>query len=77
MMALNRYRLKHLVKRGHRGAKLTAQLLDKTDKLLGVILLGNNLLNAAAAALVTVITIRLFGDNEVVADASARLPSPS
>lgn len=64
MMALNRYRLKHLVKRGHQGAKLTSQLLDKTDKLLGVILLGNNLLNAAAAALVTVITIRLFGDNE-------------
>ena len=64
MMALNRYRLKHLVKRGHRGAKLTSQLLEKTDKLLGVILLGNNLLNAAAAALVTVITIRLFGDNE-------------
>ena len=64
MMALNRYRLKYLVKRGHRGAKLTSQLLDNTDKLLGVILLGNNLLNAAAAALVTVITIRLFGDNE-------------
>ena len=64
MMTLNRYRLKHLVKRGHHGAKLTSLLLEKTDKLLGVILLGNNLLNAAAAALVTVITIRLFGDNE-------------
>ncbi|BCB28377.1 hypothetical protein SKTS_32630 [Sulfurimicrobium lacus] len=64
MMAINRYRLKHLVKQGHRGAKLTAYLLDHTDKLLGILLLGNNLLNAAAAALVTVITIRLFGDNE-------------
>lgn len=64
MMALNRYRLKHLVKQGHRGAKLTAYLLDHTDKLLGILLLGNNLLNAAAAALVTVITIKLFGDNE-------------
>ena len=64
MMALNRYRLKHLVKRGNRGAKLTTQLLEKTDRLLGVILLGNNLLNAAAAALVTVITIKLFGDSE-------------
>jgi len=64
MMALNRYRLKHMAKRGHRGAKLTMQLLEKTDKLLGVILLGNNLLNAAAAALVTVITVRLMGESE-------------
>ncbi|MDP3482340.1 MAG: HlyC/CorC family transporter [Sulfuricella sp.] len=64
MMALNRYRLKHMAKRGHRGAKLTVQLLEKTDKLLGVILLGNNLLNAAAAALVTVITVRLMGESE-------------
>ncbi|MBZ0096725.1 MAG: HlyC/CorC family transporter [Sulfuricella sp.] len=64
MMALNRYRLKHMAKRGHRGAKLTMQLLEKTDKLLGVILLGNNLLNAAAAALVTVITVRLIGESE-------------
>lgn len=64
MMALNRYRLKHLVKQGNRGAKLAAYLLSQTDKLLGILLLGNNLLNAAAAALVTVITIKLFGDNE-------------
>ena len=64
MMALNRYRLKYLVKRGNRGAKLTAQLLDKTDKLLGVILLGSNLLNAASATLVTVITVRLLGESE-------------
>ncbi|MCL4469635.1 MAG: HlyC/CorC family transporter [Sulfuricella sp.] len=64
MMALNRYRLKHLVKRGHRGAQLTSHLLEKTDKLLGVILLGNNLLNAAAAALVTIITVRLLGESE-------------
>lgn len=64
MMALNRYRLKHLANRGHRGAKLTSLLLDKTDKLLGVILLCNNLLNAAAATLVTVITVRLLGASE-------------
>ncbi|MFN3397426.1 MAG: HlyC/CorC family transporter [Sulfurimicrobium sp.] len=64
MMAINRYRLKHLVKQGNRGAKLTTYLLDHTDKLLGILLLGNNLLNAAAAALVTVITIKLFGDNQ-------------
>lgn len=64
MMALNRYRLKHLAQSGHRGAKLTTQLLGQTDKLLGVILLGNNLINAASAALVTVITVRLMGESE-------------
>ena len=60
MMALNRYRLKHLVKQGHRGAKLAHALLAHTDRLLGVILLGNNLVNAAAATLVGMITIQLL-----------------
>ncbi len=64
MMALNRYRLKHLVKTGNRGAVLVSQLLQRTDKLLGVILLGNNLVNTAAAALGTVIAFRLLGENE-------------
>ncbi len=64
MMALNRYRLRHLLQKGHRGAKLTSQLLTKPDKLLGVILLGSNLINAAAAALVTALSFRLFGANE-------------
>lgn len=65
MMALNRYRLKHLVKVGHRGARLAAALLARTDRLLGVVLLGNNLVNAAAAALVTYLTFRLFGESEI------------
>ncbi|MDP2961352.1 MAG: HlyC/CorC family transporter [Sulfurimicrobium sp.] len=65
MMALNRYRLKHLAQSGHRGAKLTTQLLARTDKLLGVILLGNNLVNAACATLVTIITVRLVGEGEL------------
>ncbi|HWQ37466.1 MAG TPA: HlyC/CorC family transporter [Burkholderiales bacterium] len=65
MMALNRYRLRHLAKTGHRAARLTARLLERTDRLLGVILLGNNLVNTAAAALVTVITFRLFGESEL------------
>ncbi len=65
MMALNRYRLKHLVKQGHRGAKLAHALLAHTDRLLGVILLGNNLVNAAAATLVGLITIQLFGENKI------------
>jgi len=65
MMALNRYRLRHLVKEGSRAAKRTAQLLANTDKLLGVILLGNNLINAASATLVAVIAVRLFGSGEL------------
>jgi Mg2+/Co2+ transporter CorB len=65
MMAINRYRLKHLVKQGNRAASLTTQLLHNTDKLLGVILLGNNLLNAAAATLVAVIVSLFFSHNEL------------
>jgi Mg2+/Co2+ transporter CorB len=65
MMAINRYRLKHLLKQGNRGARLTTQLLRNTDKLLGVILLGNNLLNAAAATLVAVIVSLFFSHNEL------------
>lgn len=65
MMALNRYRLKHLVETGRRGARLTQQLLNQTDRLLGVILLGNNLINAAAATLTTVITVHYFGENRI------------
>ena len=65
MMALNRYRLRHLVKQGSRGARLTQDLLNRTDRLLGVILLGNNLINAASAVLVTEIARRLFGEGEL------------
>ena len=65
MMAVNRYRLKHRARKGERGARLTLQLLDKTDKLLGVILLGNTLVNAGAATLTAVITKRLFGEGEL------------
>ena len=61
MMAANRYRLRYAAQNGHRGAKLALALLAQTDKLLGLILLGNTLFNAAAATLVSVITIELFG----------------
>jgi len=64
MMAANRYRLRHLASQGQRGAMLAMRLLANTDKLLGVILLGNNLVNAAAATLVSVIAIELFGEEE-------------
>ncbi|MER2512524.1 MAG: CNNM domain-containing protein [Nitrosomonas ureae] len=64
MMAINRYRLRHLAKQGHRGARLTVKLLEKTDRLLGVILLGNNLSNTASATLVAVIVATLFVQDE-------------
>lgn len=63
-MSLNRYRLRHLVKEGNRGARMASALLAKTDKLLGVILLCNNFANAASATLVTLITVELFGEGE-------------
>lgn len=64
LMSINRYRLRHLVKQGHRGAKLTHSLLLQTDKLLGVILLCNNFVNTALATLVAVMTVNLFGEGE-------------
>ncbi len=64
MMALNRHRLNHLVRKGNRSAKLTARLLSQTDKLLGSILFGNTLLNVAAAAVTQIIILRLFGESE-------------
>ncbi len=66
MMAANRYRLRSAANLGSRGARLALELLGKTDKLLGIILLCNNLVNAAAATLVSVITIQLFGSEEWV-----------
>jgi Mg2+/Co2+ transporter CorB len=65
MMALNRYRLRHLVQSRNRGARLASDLLANTDKFFGVVLLGNNLLNAAAALLVGEIARRHFGDSEL------------
>jgi len=61
-MSLNRYRLKHLVKNKHRGAKLTQALLARPDKLIGLILIGNNFVNILAASIATVICVRLWGD---------------
>ena len=64
MMALNRHRLNHLIRKGNKSAKLTAKLLSQTDKLLGSILFGNTLLNVAAASLTGIIIMRLFGEDE-------------
>ncbi|HHO60060.1 MAG TPA: HlyC/CorC family transporter [Thiotrichales bacterium] len=61
LMTLNRYRLKSLADKGHRGAILAQKLLDRPDRLLGLILLGNNIVNIFAATLATIIALRLFG----------------
>ena len=62
MMALNRYRLKHQVKSGHKGAKLAQKLLESPDRLLGVILLGNNFVNIFASSIATIIAMKLIGE---------------
>ena len=64
-MAINRYRLKHLANSGHRGARLAQKLLTRPDRLIGLILLGNNMVNILAASIATVIAMRLFGDNGI------------
>lgn len=67
LMTLNRYRLKHLAKTGHGGALRSARLLERPDRLIGVILLGNNLVNIVASAVATVIGIRLYGELGILA----------
>ncbi len=61
MMSLNRYRLRHLVKKGHRGARRAESLLERPDRLIGLILIGNNFVNIFASAIATVIAVRLWG----------------
>lgn len=65
LMAVNRYRMRHLANSGHRGARMAQKLLRKPDRLIGLILLGNNLVNILAASIATVIGIRLYGDKGV------------
>jgi Mg2+/Co2+ transporter CorB len=66
LMSINRYRLKHLAGNGNKGALLASKLLSETDKLLSVILLCNNFANAAAATLVTIISVQLYGNQEII-----------
>jgi Mg2+/Co2+ transporter CorB len=67
MLSLNRYRLKHLANEGHRSARLAKKLLDTPEQLISVILIGNNLVNIAAASLATIIAMRLLPNNEDLA----------
>lgn len=62
MMSINKYRLRHLEKENHKGAKRVSSLLQRPDRLIGVILIGNNLVNIAAATVAAIITERYFGD---------------
>ena len=67
MMAINRYRLKHLVKEKNKSAKRVAKLIERTDRLLGVILIGNNFTHTLSTALATVVAIRIWSDSAVLA----------
>ncbi len=62
MMSINRYRLKNLANKGHRGALRVQSLLDRTDRLISVILIGNNFVNILASSIATIIGLRIFGD---------------
>ncbi len=64
LMAINRYRLKHMVAQGHGGAARVERLLKRTDRLLGAILIGNNLVNAASATIASLIAVGLFGQGK-------------
>lgn len=66
LMSLNRYKLKHLEKQKHKGAIRVSKLLARPDRLIGLILIGNNLVNIAASAIATIIGLRLFGDMGVL-----------
>ena len=62
LISLNRYRLRHLAKTKHRGAVRASKLLERPDRLIGLILLGNNFVNILASAIATIIAMRLYGE---------------
>jgi Mg2+/Co2+ transporter CorB len=62
MLSLNRYRLRHQAKEGHRGAKRASALLERPDRLLGTILVGNNFVNILASSIATVLAIKFWGE---------------
>ena len=85
MMTLNRYRLRHLAKQGNRAARRVEKLLRKPDRLISLVLIGNNLVNILASAIATIVGMRLYGNAGVaiatgvltfVVLVSCRKPSP-
>ena len=65
LMSLNRYRLRHLAEKGHPGAQRAARLLERPDRLIGLILLGNNFVNILASMLTTLIALQLWGESGI------------
>ena len=65
LMRLNRYRLRHKAKNGDKAAQITEKLLQRPDRLIGLILLGNNLVNFTAVAIVTLIALKIGGETAV------------
>lgn len=62
MMTLNRYRLRHLAKQGNRAARRVEKLLRKPDRLISLVLIGNNLVNILASSIATIVGMRLYGN---------------
>ncbi|MCG8429183.1 MAG: HlyC/CorC family transporter [Chromatiales bacterium] len=65
LMTLNRYRLRHLAKDKHKGAIRAERLLERPDRLIGLILLGNNFVNILASSIATIIALRLGGEGAI------------
>jgi Mg2+/Co2+ transporter CorB len=65
LMTMNRYRLRHLAENGHKGALRASALLERPDRLIGLILLGNNFVNILASSLATIIALRLGGESAI------------
>lgn len=65
LISLNRYRLRHLAKAKHRGAVRASRLLERPDRLIGLILLGNNFVNVLASSLATIIGLKLLGETGI------------
>ena len=70
LMSLNRYKLRHKAREGHRGARMAEKLLERPDRLIGLILLGNNLVNFSAASLVALVADSLGGEPAVAVGAA-------
>lgn len=66
LMSLNRYRLRHQARSGHRGARVAEWLLQRPDRLIGLILLGNTSVNLGAAALTTIVALRVGGEGAIL-----------
>ncbi len=75
MMSLNKHRLNFLVNQGHRKAKRTKKLLDKTEDVLSAVLIGNNIINTLVTVLVTTLAVSAFGDNQTVLSVTTAIVS--